>query len=70
MEEFLPVNEAMAKGVSPDMLTEHDFGPGLGRRLAISLRDFLIHNGIGKAEMQTMDRKRQAKGLPPLWEDS
>lgn len=69
MEEYLPLTEAMAKRVSLDMLVEHDFGPGVGVRAAISLRDFLIHTGISRAIMQKMDCKRQAKGLPPLWKD-
>jgi hypothetical protein len=70
MDDLLPLPNAIKNRVPPDMIQpEHDFGPRIGMRKAITLRDFLLFEGLTEEDMREMDVKRAKKGLPPLWED-
>jgi len=56
--------------VSPDMIwPEYDFGPRIGVRKAITLRDFLLFHGVTEAEMRKIDLQRVLNGLEPMFED-
>ncbi len=68
--DILPLPRALEYRTPPDMiLPPHDFGPEVGVRKAITLRDFLLLEGITRAGMKEMDQIRAAKGLSPLWKD-
>jgi hypothetical protein len=49
--------------VPPDMLVWKD------GRWWITARDLLLIDGIGKEEMEKIDRERQKRGLEPLFGD-
>lgn len=67
--EPLPLPPKMQAKVSPDMVVMHDFGDGNGLRPAITLRNWMIAQGITESMMREMDDERAAGGLPPMFCD-
>lgn len=69
-DQLLPLPRCLESRATPDMIRpERDFGPPVGVRKAITLRDFLLLEGITEKGMREMDAVRAENGLPPLWED-
>ena len=68
-EQYLPLTPQLKATITPDMIRMHDFGPPMGIREAISLRDFTLIAGITEEEMHRVDQERKKKGLGSLFED-
>ncbi len=68
-DQYLPLMPRLKATITPDMVRIHDFGPPMGVREAISLRDFTLVAGITEDEMRHVDAERKKKGMAPLFED-
>lgn len=69
-EMLLPLPDEMRPLATLEMIVpNHDFGPRIGIRDAIRVRDILLLSNVSDEEMQEIDRIRTEQNLPPLFSD-
>gem|GEM_PF-6516512 len=68
---IIPVSPALENipGVQDMLIRNCDFGPRIGIRSGISVRDFLISANTPKEELMELDKERVKRGLPPVFSD-